>query len=275
MGIIQLKRENIAARRTHRTSALDISDALSKSLSWQNSELYHGRIFLSGGHVQSMPIAERFRLLRARIERRNLSGTSERIIAISSAVPAEGKSLTAVNLARAFATDLSGKTLLIDCDLRKPSIDKYFSLGRVPGLTDAILSRLSIASFAFPVSKSLDVVTAGKAVEDPVRFIDDPLFAEQLHTLRNHYRYIILDCPPILLCPEPVKLNTLADSMLIVVRGWQTDRKLVKDAVDMIGKNKLMGIVINDGTDSSRQYRYYRYYGRDGSGNIHNSANQS
>ena len=265
MGIIQLKKENITLNHPRRVSALKMTEAAS-SAAWQHSELYHGRILLSGGHVQSMPIAERFRMLRARIERRNLAGANERIIAISSAVPAEGKSLTSVNLARAFATDLSGKTLLIDCDLRKPSVDKYFGLGRVPGLTDALISRVSIASFAFPVSKSLDVVTAGKAVEDPVRYIDDVLFSEQLQALRSHYRYIILDCPPILLCPEPVKLNSLADTMIMVVRGWQTDRKLVKDAVDIIGKNKLMGVVINDGTDSSRQYRYYRYYGRDGSG---------
>lgn len=272
MGIIQLKKENITLSHPRRVSSLKMTEVAS-STTWQHSELYHGRILLSGGHVQSMPIAERFRMLRARIERRNLSGANERIIAISSAVPAEGKSLTSVNLARAFATDLSGKTLLIDCDLRKPSVDKYFGLGRVPGLTDALTSRVSIASFAFPVSKSLDVVTAGKAVEDPVRYIDDVLFSEQLQSLRNHYRYIILDCPPILLCPEPVKLNSLADTMIMVVRGWQTDRKLVKDAVDIIGKNKLMGVIINDGTDSSRQYRYYRYYGRDGSGRSQTASN--
>lgn len=265
MAVIQLRTENVAPHHAHRVSSLTMTDSSTES-NWQHSELYHGRILLSGGHVQSMPIAERFRMLRARIERRNLSGANEKIIAISSAVPAEGKSLTSVNLSRAFAADMSGKTLLIDCDLRKPSVDKYFGLGRVPGLTNALTARVSIASFAFPVSKSLDVVTAGKGVEDPVRFIDDPLFTQQLQALRNHYRYIILDCPPILLCPEPVKLNSIADSMILVVRGWQTDRKLVKDAVDIIGKNKLMGVVINDGTDSSRQYRYYRYYGRDGSG---------
>ncbi|MCC6934058.1 MAG: CpsD/CapB family tyrosine-protein kinase [Deltaproteobacteria bacterium] len=229
---------------------------------WQKKELYHGRVLLSDGYVQSMPVAERFRLLRTRIERRNSVGRDERVIAVSSAVPAEGKSLVAVNLARAFATDQTGKTLLIDCDLRKPSVEKYFSLGEVPGLTDALLARISLGSFAIPVSRGLDVITAGKAVEDPVKIFDDPGFNKELTVLKNKYNYIVLDCPPVLLCPEPGKLNMLADGMLMVVRGWRTERHLLKDAVDIIGKTKIIGAVINDGTDAARQYRYYRYYGQ-------------
>lgn len=262
MSILQLKKREIAKEPQHRKLvSVKVSDT-SVANDWQNSELYHGRVLLNDGHIQSMPVAERFRLLRARVERRNLSGKDDRVIAIMSAVPAEGKSFVAVNLARAFGSDPAGKTLLIDCDLRKPSVDKYFKLGRVPGLTDALISKVSLASFAFPVSRGLEVVTAGKPIEDPARFIEDPAFREQLSILRNQYKYIILDCPPVLLCPEPVKLNGIADVTLMVVRGWNTEKRLVKDAIDNVDRSKVAGIVINDGTDSSRQYRYYRYYGK-------------
>jgi capsular exopolysaccharide synthesis family protein len=225
------------------------------------SEIYHGRILLPDGEIHNMPVAERFRLLRARIERHNLSGHNDRLISVTSAVPEEGKSVCSVNLARAFATNPTGKTLLLDCDLRKPAVHKYFGLRTGPGLSDALVSNAAIASFAYPITRGLDVVPAGTLVEDPLWLIDNDSFVEQLRALRQIYDYIIVDCPPVLLCPEPVRISSITDGTLMVVRGWVTERRLVKDALDIIERKKMIGVVINGGTDSSRQYRYYRYYG--------------
>lgn len=224
-------------------------------------ELYRGCVLLSDGEIHSMPVAERFRLLRARIERRNLGGHDDRVIAITSAVPEEGKTVVSVNLARAFGTNPTGKTLLIDADLRKPSIHKYFGLRTGPGLTDALLSRTAIASFAYPVTRHLDVVPAGTMVDDPLWLVEHASFVDQLKSLRQVYDYVIVDCPPVLLCPEPVRINSVTDGTLLVVRGWGTEKRLVRDALDILERQRLIGVVINDGTDSSRQYRYYRYYG--------------
>src|SRR5690606_18822844 len=104
----------------------------------ESGEIYHGQILLADGKVDSMPVAERFRLIRARIERENLSGKNLKVIAITSSVPEEGKSVTSVNLARAFATNPTGKTLLIDCDLRKPSVHRFFGLRMGPGVGEAL-----------------------------------------------------------------------------------------------------------------------------------------
>ncbi len=231
------------------------------SYSDNKDEIYHGRIVLPDGEIHNMPVAERFRLLRARIEQRNLSGRNDRLISITSAVPEEGKSMIAANLARAFATNPMGKTLLIDCDLRKPSIHKYFSLRDKPGLSDALKQNIPAYSYAYSVTGGLDVLPAGTLVEDPLSLIDTDSFANQLRVMCQLYDYVVIDCPPVLLCPEPIRICSLTDGTLMVVRGWVTERRLVKDALNIVERDKLIGVVINGGTDSSRQYRYYRYYG--------------
>jgi len=116
-----------------------------------------------------------------------------------------------------------------------------------------------------PVSSGLDVLTAGTIVEDPTRLVESPDFLKCLNELRNFYNFIVLDCPPALLCPEPITVSSLADGSLYVCRAWKTDKRMVKDAVNIIGKQNLMGIVMNGGYDSSKSYLdsdYYGYYGQ-------------
>lgn len=225
-------------------------------------ELYNGSILLSEGEIIDVPAAERFRILRAQIEKQNLSGKkSYHIISVTSAVPEEGKSVVSVNLARALSLDPTSKTLLIDCDLRRPTIHEYWGMERGPGLTDLLTRGASLESVVRPIARGLDLIPAGNPVPDPAQAVEQPVFARYLQELRKHYRYIIVDCPPVLLCPEPITISSVVEGTLLVVRGWRTEKRLVQDAVEALGKNKIMGVVMNDGMDSSKQYQYYRYYG--------------
>lgn len=229
----------------------------------RKSTLSDGCVLLSGSITVDLQAAERFRILRTRIEKRGLNGSAQQVIAMSSAIPEEGKSVVAVNLARAFGMDPQGKTLLIDCDLRKPNVHRFFDEMQSPGLSDVLVAGKPIRNVIRSVEPGLDLLSAGSPVVDSTRTIEQPGLAMLINELRKHYRYIVLDCPPALLCSEPLTLANLADTALLVVRSWRTQKKLVRDAVNALGKESLMGIVLNESTDTLQQYGYYSYYGYD------------
>lgn len=225
--------------------------------------LYEGGIYLAGNSAIDLQASERFRILRARLERLNLNGSNKSLIAITSAVPEEGKSLVACNLARSLAMDPRGKTLLLDCDLRKPTVHKYCGVPSVPGLSDVLVGKSQLSKVIHEIEPGFDVISAGSPVVDATRVVELPQFSVMLEQLRAHYRYVIIDCPPVLLCPEPLILSSVIDGTVLVVRAWRTQKKLVKDAVNLIGKDKFIGLIVNDAKDSLNEYGYYGYYGYD------------
>ncbi len=222
--------------------------------------LHEGTVLLAGAKTFDLQAAERFRILRAKIERHNLGGDPKHVIAITSAIPEEGKSLTAVNLSRALAMDPHGKTLVIDCDLRKPNVHRYFNIPIGPGLSDALIAGRPLDNVIQSVEPGLDVIAAGSPVIDAARTLELPGMLRFLADFKRRYRYVILDCPPVLLCPEPITVSSMADTTMMVVRAWKTQKKLVKDAVNLIGKEKFLGLILNDGNDSLNEYGYYGYY---------------
>lgn len=225
--------------------------------------LYEGGVFLAGSSTVDLQASERFRILRAKLERLNLNGSTKSVIAVTSAVPEEGKSLIACNLARSLAMDPRGKTLLIDCDLRKPTVHRYSGVPSVPGLSDVLVGKAPLSKVIHNVENGFDVISAGSPVVDATRAIELPQFPVMLEQLRAHYRYVIIDCPPLLLCPEPLILSSVIDGTVMVVRAWRTEKKLVKDAVNLLGKEKFLGLIVNDAKDSLNEYGYYGYYGYD------------
>lgn len=229
----------------------------------RKSSLSDGCVLLSGSVTVDLQASERFRILRTRIERRALAGERLQIIAMTSAIPEEGKSVVAVNLARAFGMDPQGKTLLIDCDLRKPNVHRFFEEIQSPGLSDVLVAGKPIKNVIRSVEPGLDLLTAGSPVVDSTRTIEQPGLGMLLEELRKHYRHIILDCPPVLLCSEPLTLVNMADTSLLVTRSWRTQKKLVREAVNSVGRKAVMGIVMNESTDTLQQYGYYSYYGYD------------
>ena len=228
--------------------------------------LHEGGIVLSGTRTVDFQAAERFRILRAKIERMNLSSPERRVLAVTSAVPEEGKSLIAANLARALAMDPRGKTLLLDCDLRKPAVHRYFGIPFTPGLSDALVGNKSLAAVIQSLEPGLDIIAAGSPVIDATRAVELPQLSSMLDELKKHYRYIVVDCPPVLLCPEPLTLSSLVDGTIMVVRAWRTHKKLVRDAVTLLGKEKFVGVIVNDAKDALNEYGYYGYYGYDNRG---------
>lgn len=229
----------------------------------KNNGLSGGLMLLSRGQIVDLEAAERFRILRGQLERRALQHGPQQVIAVTSACPSEGKSVASVNLARAFGTDPRGKTLIIDCDLRKPNVHRFFNQMQSPGLSDVLVAGKSIRSVLRSVEPGLDLISAGSPVVDSTRAIEQPGLRLMLEELKKHYQYIILDCPPVLFCSEPLHITNLAAATLVVARSWRTEKKLVKDAVTMIGKKAVAGIILNECSDTVSQYGYNGYYGYD------------
>ncbi len=224
--------------------------------------LNQGQIFIADGAITNHPAAERFRILRAQLDRKNRTGSKRlQVISIGSAIPQEGKTVVAVNLARALGRDESKRALLIDCDMRKASVHRYFDLREDPGFSEVLNGKLSIGEAIQAVSPGLDVLTAGSPLADPTIHVESSEFVAYLEELRNYYHYIVLDCPPVLLCPEPITISSVTDGTLLVLRAWKTDKRLVQDALKLVGKEKIIGAVVNGSFDTSKSYQSYDYYG--------------
>ncbi len=223
--------------------------------------LNEGNILIANGELLDLVAAERFRMLRSHIERMNVTEPKLDVLAITSAVPSEGKSVNSVNLARAFGSDPHGKTILVDCDLRKPNVHRFFSGQSAPGISDLLLAGARLDSVIQHVEPGLDVICAGSPVTDSMRTIESEGFSLLLAALRSKYRYVLLDCPPVLMCSEVLSIVRAASGTLLVTRAWRTQQGLVAEAVDLLRPHNLLGVVFNECNDSLRQYGYYGYYG--------------
>lgn len=269
--IAVLKGAGVAATKNETGRSFGLADEQSSSLlkgrgintgnRAQSRSLSEGGILIAGGSVQDLEAAERFRMLRAQLERQNLSQVKTDLLAITSAVPSEGKSMVSANIARAFSSDPHGRTIIVDCDLRKPNVHRFFGESSSPGLSDLLVAGKPLEGVIRQVEPGLDIICAGSPVVDSTRTIESPGLRLLLEELRGRYKHIVLDCPPVLMCSEVLSLAQEASGTLLVARAWRTERQLVSEAADMLRNHSLIGVVLNECSDTLRHYGYYGYYG--------------
>ena len=206
--------------------------------------------------------AEQYRALRDLIE--HLHRTSDlRTVAVSSPGVGEGKTTTALNLAGALAQDPDARVLLIEGDLRRPTITHQLGCPSYqgPGLIDALLrpgTSLGDVTLTLP-GLSLEVVPAGGTPEAAYEVLKSDRFRELLAEARRRYDYVVLDTPPLIPLPDCRVIERLVDGILVVVAAHRTPRKLVEEALLMVDKEKLIGLVFN-GDDRPVKGYYGRYY---------------
>jgi len=167
----------------------------------------------------------------------HVSLRTSQIFLVTSATTSEGKSTTAAALARTKALG-GAKTLLIDGDIRKPTVHKSFDKPQSPGLID-VLEREHKAKdiIVYDSKSSLDILTAGKGSPDPLPLLDSPQMDALLKALRRHYDYIIIDTPPILAASDACALSKKADATLFVVRWSQTSKVIVQQALRQLERS--------------------------------------
>jgi exopolysaccharide/PEP-CTERM locus tyrosine autokinase len=216
----------------------------------------------------SSPAAECFKVLRSKLLVGD-SGELRRTIMVTSAEPADGKSLVSVNLAVSIAQGMNHYVLLVDCDLRRPSLHKSFGLRAGHGLREYLEEGNSIAPYLLktPVGK-LTLLPAGQPSSSPSELLGSEKMQLLIRELKGRYpdRFIILDSPPAHFTAEASSLFSMMDGVLLVVRSGKTSREPVQDVIANIGREKILGVVFNSSKEVQRDYRYYyRYYKRGGS----------
>jgi protein-tyrosine kinase len=206
--------------------------------------------------------ADQYRMLRFAIERACPSETS-RVIAVTSSIAGEGKTLTAVNLSGAIANSSQARVLMIDADLRRPSVAQVLGRGNVYrgwGLVDAILDRkLSLDQIAWRCEPfNLSAVTSRRPLADTYELLANGRFGELVRDARQQYDYVVIDTPPVLPTPDCRLFAEWIDGYVIVIAADKTPRTLLGETLALLGPAKILGLVFN--RESYKQSRYGKYY---------------
>lgn len=205
---------------------------------------------------KSIP-AESYRTLRTNIQYSSFDKEIKRIL-VTSAEPGEGKSTTAANLAVAFSQD-EKKVLLIDCDLRKPSVHKQFRISNNIGLSDVVMDNSKIKKAINKHNEYLDILPSGKIPPNPSELLGSKAMENLLKELQKEYDIIILDTPPVQAVTDSQILSTKVDGVILVVRAERTKKDSVKLAKESLQKVKanIIGVVLNGGERTRDKYYYY------------------
>jgi len=190
---------------------------------------------------------EPYRALRRLILNRTQE-TGANLIMVTSALPGEGKTLTAINLAFTLAREFMHTVLLVDCDLKKQSIHEVMGFKSDKGLVDYLLGECPAGDlFVWPVIEKLTLISGGKTINESSGIIGSPRMKELVEDIKNRHpeRYIIFDVPPILSDVDALNLAPLVDYILMVVQADKTSLVEVNKAVQFIPKEKLLGFVLN------------------------------
>ena len=210
----------------------------------------------------SSMVSEQFRRLRSYIIKPGMEPSFKTIL-VTSTMDNEGKSLIAINLAITIATELHSHALIVDCDLRNPSLAQKFGLHEVKGLSDYLTGEASLQDLLVktPVDK-LTILPGGTQQENPVELIGSNKMKSLLEELKIRYadRYIILDSSPLLATTEPSVLNEMADSILLVIKAGDTPRESIQQALKLLDKTKIIGVVLNN-VEFKTEAMIRRYFG--------------
>jgi len=211
-------------------------------------------------------ISEQYRKLKNNLVRLTNEDKFRNLLMVTSAIPGEGKSLTAVNLAISMAQEYDLTVLLIDADLRRPSIHEYLGFEQSIGLSDCLLDSLDISEAIIKTDiNKLSVISAGREVPKPLELFASKKMQELMLQIKNRYddRYVIIDTPPLLPFAETRTLAQIVDGIVFVVQEGVVPRESVLEAMEILKGCPIMGVVLNDSTSASTDsYHYSRYYVR-------------
>lgn len=210
------------------------------------------------------PYSEAYRVLRTNLQFSGLDRELKTIL-LTSAMPSEGKSTTICNLAIAIAQS-GKKVLMIDCDLRKPTIHKKMDLMNEKGLSNVIYGNNDFTSVIQNVSLlNLDILTSGPIPPNPSELLGSNRMKDFLKNIEAEYDYILLDTPPINSVTDAAVLSSIVDGVILVLGYGKTDIEAAKRAKDLLLKvnAKILGVVLNEIPQKGGDYYYSYYYDED------------
>ena len=202
-------------------------------------------------------VAEQFRSLRGRIDA-IAAERPIRSIAVTSALPGEGKTTASVNLSIVTAMALGRQVLLVDCDLRKPKVHRALGLQPEFGLAEVLADDASLEQAVIKIEDlSLDVLAVRRQPPNPAELLSSPAMRTLLDEMVRRYDRVILDTPATLSLPDAKSVAQLVDGLVFVVRAGVTDQEDLAAALDVLDRRRLLGLVLNGHRVDESRYGYY------------------
>jgi receptor protein-tyrosine kinase len=208
------------------------------------------------------PFPEGYRVLRTALSYCWPAG-GPRVISVSSTLPREGKTLTAVNLALALAAR-DGNVLLMDGDLRRPQLHSVLRVKRAPGLADILTGKAKPSETIQRVpGTSLSVMPSGGHVPSPADLMSAGVLKGLIEGLRGYYAWVVVDTAPIGAVPDALVFAPLTDGLIVVVGSEMVHRNAVVNTIERIGTTgaRILGVVLNHADVARHSYYYGQYYG--------------
>src|SRR5438128_9928026 len=204
--------------------------------------------------------AEKFRFLAVRL-RQLQQNRAVKKLRVTSTIPEEGKSMISANLALSLARKKRQRVLLIEGDLRRPTLYKSFGLTRLPGASEWLKSGSNEVRNVYHIEEAgLWFLPAGSLPENPMELMQSGRLAELMEQLAVWFDWIVIDSPPVLPLADTSVWSRLADSILLVAREGTTKKRELQRGLDTLDHSKLLGLVLNS-SDSTDQSKYYQRYG--------------
>lgn len=214
------------------------------------------------------PVSEAYKTLRTNIQFSSLDSRIKTLV-ITSSGPAEGKTTTSSNLAVTMAQG-GHKTIIIDCDQRKPKLHKVFGISNTLGLSNFLIGEAKFQEVVQVTEvENLHVLTAGVRPPNPSELLASSRMKNFIEELKKEYDHIILDTPPVIMVTDAQILSRYADGSILVVASGEADKEAAVRAKELLEKvnSRILGVVLNK-IDTSRKgyygHYYTYYYGNDG-----------
>lgn len=211
------------------------------------------------------PVSEQYRKLKTHLVKLTQKDGFQNILMVTSTVSREGKSITALNLAISLAQEFDHTVLLVDADLRRPSVHQYLEFEPKIGLSDCLLDGIDIGEAIVRTGiGKLSVIPAGKEIPNPLELFSSKKMQDLIMEMKHRYhdRYVIFDTPPLLPFAETRSLGHLVDGIIFVVKEGEASHDDIREAIDAVKGCRILGVVLNESSDNIEDNRYgeYSYY---------------
>ena len=210
-------------------------------------------------------IVEQYRRLAATLYQVD-TGRPSRIVMISSATAGEGKSLTASNLALTLSESFRRSVLLIDGDLRRPTIHQVFKMPNRSGLNEVLQAAGEEKLSLIRMSPYLTVLPAGRPNPDPMGGLTSPRMRQVIDEAAANFEWVVIDTPPVGLLSDANLLAAMVDMIVLVIGAGTTPYALIERAVASLNRGRIVGVVLNRVRHEHADHHYYRYYGEANAG---------
>ncbi len=202
--------------------------------------------------------AEKFRYLGVRLQHLRRDRPLKRVL-ITSTIPAEGKSMVAANLACTLARRTQQKTLLLEGDLRRPSLSRLFGLERNPGISEWLQGERSLMKSIYYLEGAGPwILPAGRAPKNPLELLHSGKLSALMDQLTAWFDWIIIDSPPVLPLADTSVWMRVADGILLVARQGTTEKRQLQRGLEALERKKLIGALLNGSKSTTRSDYYYR-----------------